>query len=641
MLRETTMQRERAREKENFTRRTHIARVLQDFEDNTHQGEEWMLADEPEWKEVTQSTVSESEKPPFSYTVLEDMRARRRRKQSADRLQENIVWKGEQKRKTVMSPKIEKASTSEFSQDTQNGWQMRRDNVLDRVSTLFNNPTMSDVQFRIGDKVIPGHKFMLAAASPVFYTRFYETMTQITRQSIAQSFRSRRSTFVAHHDGASTIIEVTGVAASSFFEFMRFIYTDQITVTLENTYDLSLLADDYRIAGLHERVMEFLGSVVTVPDKTFICLGILRRIFLKQVLYFWRDLIESRHAGDDRHPSRSASMCTDRRSPTPGGDRSQCASSLSWASNTSKGSSKSSNPTGFMFSRRCRTMSYKLAIVIKDLNVLCWEAIERETEGALASKAFLEADHDHIQELLERKRCSIPEIALFRAIVRWTDVQCRKRRLTENGVNRRACLGEKALRHLRFPAMTKEQIQWEVVPTGLLAFEDVHPLLHYKDSPAAASFLRFSCNARSGNEVRDLPVNKDRQSLRPLRPTTPLLDPEDDEIDQLLSSALFRNELRRQNEGNSGNEVFKSGLMTRRLPGAAGGVCNRPIRRAEDFERVAPGLYRYQGKTMLSLCIEGGEVMVYDVGTLDPGEPVDVDHFSRMKVRGTPLSAFL
>jgi hypothetical protein len=286
-------------------------------------------------------------------------------------------------------------------------------------------------------------------------------------------------------------------------------------------------------------------------------------------------------------------------------------------------------------------MSYKLAIVIKDLNVLCWEAIERETEGALASKAFLEADHDHIQELLERKRCSIPEIALFRAIVRWTDVQCRKRRLTENGVNRRACLGEKALRHLRFPAMTKEQIQWEVVPTGLLAFEDVHPLLHYKDSPAAASFLRFSCNARSGNEVRDLPVNKDRQSLRPLRPTTPLLDPEDDEIDQLLSSALFRNELRRQNEGNSGNEVFKSGLMTRRLPGAAGGVCNRPIRRAEDFERVAPGLYRYQGKTMLSLCIEGGEVMVYDVGTLDPGEPVDVDHFSRMKVRGTPLSAFL
>jgi len=618
-----------------------------------------------EWDygEAPQPTVPEVEKPPFSYTILEEMRMRRRKKASTEKVQEKNIWKSEQKRKSIMA--INTPTLFQECEDkeetSQNGWQMRRECVLDRVSILFNNPIMSDVLFRIENKAIPAHKFMLAASSPVFYSSFYETMAQSRKQSLAHSHRDRKSTFVAPQiPGGSQIIEINDISASAFFEFIRFLYTDEVTVTLDNVQELIMLADDYRVAGLHEQCMEYFRTVVVDPKESFRCLGLLRRIFLKQVLEFWRDLVESHIMSDDRvsggsrpgsavyRPAsgsgstsvRPGSALSDRRPVAPG---SRCNSACSVSSRQSKATtaSSTSNPGGFTFSARGRQMSYKLSLVIKDLNVLCWHAIERSTEDALVSPGFLESDQPIIRMLLERKKSSVPEIAIFRAIVRWTDAECRRRGLSPGlGHNRREVLGDMCVRHIRFPAMTKDQLQWEVVPSGLLCFDDVSPLLHYMDSPAAA-LLRFGVNPREGGEDRDLPVNKERQSLHPLRPTTPMLDPKkDDEIDRLLSSALFRAELRRQNEGS---EVNRIGLLTRRLPGAYGGVSQRVPKKAEDFERVGPGLYRHEDTHLLRLCIEGGEVMVYELGSLHPGEPVDVEHYSRLAARGhgMPLSAFL
>lgn len=594
----------------------------------------------------THPVTPDQAKPPFSYSVLEDMRARRRRKQSQEKAQEKNIWRGESRRKNVMATQpISYFHESGEEETGQNGWQLRRENLRDRVSILFNSKMMSDVLFRIDGKIIPAHKFLLAAASPVFYTRFYETMTQARSISLAQSFRSRKSTFLDPFQG-SQIIEISDhVSAGAFFEFIRFIYTDEVNVTLENAQDLCVLADDYKVAGLQEKVMDYVASVSTEPDKAFICLGVLKRIYCKQILYFWRDLTESHlypEEGFSRASTRPSSGY-DRKSVTPDmtGRRCTSAGSVRSSNASSNSFSNRTQEKGDNFSKRNRQLSYKLALVIKDMNTTCWHAIEKEAEQALVSKAFLQTDQQIIQELLQRRRCSVPEVALFRAIVRWTDAQCAQRGLEPIGVNRRAVLGEKALRCLRFPAMTMEQIQWEVVPTGLLPHEDVHPLLHYKDAPAA-SLLRFSVNRRDGHEDMDLPVNRERPSLHPLRPTTPLLDPENDEIDQLLSSALFRNELRRQSEGAEGNRLFNSVLLTRRRsPG--GEYERRPPRRAEDFERIAPGLYRYQGTSILRLCIEGGEVMVYELGTVYPGEPVDVAYFSyvREKGKGTPLPGFL
>jgi hypothetical protein len=599
--------------------------------------------DEGGFAPLTQPVVPDNgKKPPFSYSILEDMRARRRRKQSQEKAQEKNAWKGEQRRKTVMTNRPTSYFEENKDEETaSNGWQMRRENVLDRISILFNSPIMSDVLFRIGNKVIPAHKFMLSSASPVFFSQFFEIMTQFKRQSMAKSFRSRKSTFIApQFEGGNLVVEITGVSPGAFFEFLRFVYTDDANVTLENSQELCVLADDYKVAGLQEKVMDYVRSVLVEPEKAFICVGILKRIFVKQVLHFWRDLAEAHLFGEA--PSRPASSHTDRRSGTPvngsRGGSPRCTSACSFAS---QGSISSATEQTTPFSKRNRQMSYKLAVVIKDLNVLCWQAIEKQTEDALMSPAFLQADQQIIQELLQRKRSSVPEVAIFRAVIRWTDAQCEKQGLMPNGINRRTVLGEKALRHLRFPAMTMEQVQWEVVPTGLLPHEDMRPLLHYKDSPAA-TLLRFSVNPRDGNENTDLPVNRERASLFPLRPTTPLLAPEDDEIDRLLASALFRNELRRQSEGNEGNRMYLSGLLSRRLSSTS--ECEqRPPRRAEDFERIGPGLYRYENISILRLCIEGGEVMVYELGTLYPGERLDVAHFSRMPARGTgiPLSAFL
>ena len=56
---------------------------------------------------------------------------------------------------------------------------------------IFNTELLSDVKFNVpasageseSKKVIPGHKFVLAIASPVFYAMFYGQMAE-TKDSI-------------------------------------------------------------------------------------------------------------------------------------------------------------------------------------------------------------------------------------------------------------------------------------------------------------------------------------------------------------------------------------------------------------------------------------------------------------------------
>merc|ERR1719160_263242 len=77
----------------------------------------------------------------------------------------------------------------------------------------------------------------------------------------------------------------------------------------------------------------------------------------------------------------------------------------------------------------------------------------------------------------------------------------------------KADIKDNLLSLIRFPTMTVEQIQWEVVPSQLLSYEDVHQLLRFKTNqhkhsanPAVApSLVRFNPEPREGYSGEDMP----------------------------------------------------------------------------------------------------------------------------------------
>lgn len=549
--------------------------------------------------------------------------------------------------------------------ELQNGWQMKSEKVLDRVASLFNCGTMADVVFVCHKHEIPAHKFILASASPVFYSRFFEK----TRTN------SRRTTqFGGMQRNGRTLIQIDDVPANAFFEFMRFIYTDKMHVTVDNVYELLTLANDYKVAGLTEVCMEFLSAKTSDPSAVLRILLIIRKSLLKCVVCLWRDLTEAyqlhRSSGEKESESTASTRASSRMS-NMGGNSNSMGGSTTLApisQNRKQAGMGRGSPDGidhvaeFELSQESRIMSYKIGQVVQELEVLCWRCVEKETEQVLASDAFRDQEKNVLRSILERHCSTVPEIALFRAVNRWVEYQCVKKHVNPTIENKKRFLGKEATQLLRFPAMSTEQLQREVVPTGLLDYEDVHSLLRYKDGGSALT--RFSATSREGFDQQDLPTAR-RPSQEPLRPFQKVYEPDaNDHIDQLLAAGLLRQHLRGPSstplEANR-NPYVKSVLLRgydemkhKDLTKKALGEENAP--KAEDFQRISPGLYRFRNKQMLRISIEGGTVMVYQIQDYLPDDIEDAGHFGEdtleyvrrtSKVKswvlqhGIPLASFL
>merc|ERR1712185_887546 len=108
--------------------------------------------------------------------------------------------------------------------------------VASRVSKLLNNELHADVTFRVGDASFAAHRCLVACTS--------EPM----RAMLGEGFR----------EGAGGEVEIRGVEADVFFEFLRFVYTGEARVTPENAVALLEAANLYDVPPL----MRACGRVV-------------------------------------------------------------------------------------------------------------------------------------------------------------------------------------------------------------------------------------------------------------------------------------------------------------------------------------------------------------------------------------------
>eukprot|EP00112_Aurelia_sp_Birch-Aquarium-sp1_P001346 Seg11421.1 transcript_id=Seg11421.1/GoldUCD/mRNA.D3Y31 product="BTB/POZ domain-containing protein 2" protein_id=Seg11421.1/GoldUCD/D3Y31 len=123
----------------------------------------------------------------------------------------------------------------------ENGWQDLKPTVHARRSHLLQNNFMSDFTFVSDDVKFPVHKFVLASASSVFYPMFYGPMAE-QKQELDLSFFGN---------------------AECISEFLKFVYTDEISLNWNNVFPLLNLAKCYLISSLENICSVFIEESVT------------------------------------------------------------------------------------------------------------------------------------------------------------------------------------------------------------------------------------------------------------------------------------------------------------------------------------------------------------------------------------------
>ena len=128
--------------------------------------------------------------------------------------------------------------------ETQEDWQAMKSNWKGRMSHLFNNEVMSDVTFKVQDERFKAHKLVMASASSVFYAMFYGSVAE------------KRSE-----------IEIVDCPNSEdFTEFLKFVYTEELSLTWDNVFAVAYLAKKYYIPSLTDQCCQFLLRSLTMKN---------------------------------------------------------------------------------------------------------------------------------------------------------------------------------------------------------------------------------------------------------------------------------------------------------------------------------------------------------------------------------------
>jgi len=109
----------------------------------------------------------------------------------------------------------------------------------------------------------------------------------------------------------------------------------------------------------------------------------------------------------------------------------------------------------------------------KNLVDQCWKVIDKQTEKAVRSDAFVTIERSLLEEVVERDTLCISEVDLFNEIMQWATKESEKQGLVADGQVKRRILGEKIVKGIRFPVMTHEEFASVVLDSKILTLDEV------------------------------------------------------------------------------------------------------------------------------------------------------------------------
>lgn len=130
----------------------------------------------------------------------------------------------------------------------ENGWQGHCASIRERCVRMFNNELMSDVHFVVGSERvrIPGHRYVLATGSSVFYAMLYGGL--------------------AHQPGTDGDIDIPDVEPVGLLNLFHFLYCDTVELNEENVLSTLYAAKKYIVPQLSEQCVDFLQQNLTARN---------------------------------------------------------------------------------------------------------------------------------------------------------------------------------------------------------------------------------------------------------------------------------------------------------------------------------------------------------------------------------------
>ena len=103
----------------------------------------------------------------------------------------------------------------------------------------------------------------------------------------------------------------------------------------------------------------------------------------------------------------------------------------------------------------------------ENLESKCWVLIDHKTSKVIASDAFVDINQATLEKLLKRESLRVQEVDLFKAVLKWSEVECSRKEIQTNVNNKRAVMGN-AIYQIRFASMTLQEFGQNVSQLGIL-----------------------------------------------------------------------------------------------------------------------------------------------------------------------------
>lgn len=137
----------------------------------------------------------------------------------------------------------------------------------------------------------------------------------------------------------------------------------------------------------------------------------------------------------------------------------------------------------------------------KSLVKKCWKVIDKHAEEAVKMEGFFTIKRPLLEELVKRDSLNIKEVDLFKAVDGWATKECQRLGLMPGGRAKRSVLGEKIVKAIRFPVMTRDDFDKAVLDCRILTIQEAFTMeAHYNSvSTSPIEFLKVK---RSGLRQR-------------------------------------------------------------------------------------------------------------------------------------------
>ena len=127
----------------------------------------------------------------------------------------------------------------------------------------------------------------------------------------------------------------------------------------------------------------------------------------------------------------------------------------------------------------------------KDLEDRCWEVIEENTEEAVTSDDFVTLERSLIESVVKRKRLTVKEVDLFKAVDRWATRESERQGITADGESKRRIIGEDIVKAIRFPLMSQKEFVSVGLDSRILNFGEMSDLMKFYNDVELTSPLPF------------------------------------------------------------------------------------------------------------------------------------------------------